>query len=199
MNRSRQLASASQQGGVHDPTPWLVPPVLVRWLGPGVITAAGLVMLCWTWATWPHPLVDFGRELYVPWQLAQGKVLYTEIAWFNGPLSQYWNSVCFRLFGASLRTLVICNLAALALLIALLHHILLRVGGRFSAAGGCLSGAGCDRRVRRGRPAAVGSPASNTMGRRTSSAAADHADLRRRVNPSCRCRRADPGRDRVAS
>src|SRR6266700_6309518 len=63
--------------------------------GPTLILAASLAMLVWSWGTWPDVLIDFGRELYVPWQLSAGKVLYTDVAYFNGPLSPYFNSLCF--------------------------------------------------------------------------------------------------------
>ena len=76
-------------------------------------------MTVWTWQTWADVLVDFGREVYVPWQLTEGKVLYRDIAYFNGPLSPYLNSIWFRLFGTSILTLAICNLAILAALVCL--------------------------------------------------------------------------------
>ena len=53
--------------------------------GPGLgvmaVVAAALGMLFWSWGTWPHPYVDFGRELYVPWRLSEGEVLYRDLAW----------------------------------------------------------------------------------------------------------------------
>ena len=36
-------------------------------------------------------MIDFGRELYVPWQLNEGKALYRDIAYFHGPFSPYLN------------------------------------------------------------------------------------------------------------
>ena len=51
---------------------------MIRWrpaLAASAIFAAALGMLCWSWGTWPHPYVDFGRELYVPWRLGEGEVL----------------------------------------------------------------------------------------------------------------------------
>ena len=36
----------------------------------------------WSWRKWPDILIDFGHELYIPWQLASGKVLYKDIAFF---------------------------------------------------------------------------------------------------------------------
>ena len=91
-----------------------------RWLGPVIVAATGAAMIAWTWRAWPDPVVDFGRELYVPWRLAEGDVLFRDIAWFNGPLSPYWNALWFRVFGAGLMTLACVNLALLALTTAVL-------------------------------------------------------------------------------
>ena len=96
-------------------------------------------MASWTWNTWPDVLIDFGRELYIPWRLAQGEVLYRGIANINGPLSQYFNALCFRVFGASLRTLELCNLALLAMFLGLLSSSLMRqIARRWVATAACL-------------------------------------------------------------
>lgn len=63
---------------------WWIP-----WCGPALVSVSFLALSVWTWRKWPDLLVDFGRELYVPWQLTTGKVLYVDIAYFNGPLSPY--------------------------------------------------------------------------------------------------------------
>jgi hypothetical protein len=104
--------------------------IALGWLAIGAI---GAVMLSWSWGTWPHPYVDFGRELYVPWQLAEGAVLYRDIAWFNGPLSAYWNALLFELFGPGLRTLVLANLVAVIALVAILYALLRRTAGPLAA------------------------------------------------------------------
>lgn len=103
-----------------------------------ILGAAFLSLLAWTWGTWPDVLVDFGRELYVPWQIAQGKRLYLDLAWFNGPLSPYWNALMFRLFGVGLRTLVWVNAVLFAVILALLHSLLRSFGSRTSATIACL-------------------------------------------------------------
>jgi hypothetical protein len=95
-------------------------------------------MAVWTWNTWPDVLIDFGRERYIPWRLAEGEVLYRDVAVFNGPLSQYFNALGFRLFGASLHTLVFCNLTLLALFIGLLYYALRQVSRRGVATAACL-------------------------------------------------------------
>ena len=47
----------------------------MRALGPIAVLIAGCGMLAWTWGAWPDPLVDFGREAYVAWRLAEGDAL----------------------------------------------------------------------------------------------------------------------------
>ena len=111
---------------------------VARWAGPIAIALAGIGMTVWTWQTWADVLVDFGREVYVPWQLTEGKVLYRDIAYFNGPFSPYLNSIWFRLFGTSILTLAICNLVILAVLVCLLYVILRQVASRLGATAACL-------------------------------------------------------------
>lgn len=103
------------------------------WMGPVGIALASIVMLWWSWGKWPDVLVDFGRELYLAWRLAEGETLYTDLANFKGPLSPYLNAMWFRLFGASLRTLVVCNLVILSALITMQYRILVQVSNRLSA------------------------------------------------------------------
>jgi len=99
-----------------------------------VVLAVGLAMLVWTWGTWPDVLVDFGGEIGVAWRLSEGDALYRDLAYFTGPLSPYANSVVFRVFGASLRTLVLSNLVVLAAIAFLLHRIVARIAGALAAA-----------------------------------------------------------------
>ena len=78
----------------------------------GLIVLAGIVIffLATSWRKWPDPLIDFGRELYVPWRLAQGAVLYRDVDDFYGPLSQYFNASLITCFGRGLMVLVTANL-----------------------------------------------------------------------------------------
>jgi len=81
-------------------------------------------LLWWSWRKWPDPLVDFGRELYLPWQINAGRVLYRDLASLFGPLSPYLNALWFRLFGVSLMTLVLCNLAIFSATVAGIYHLI---------------------------------------------------------------------------
>jgi hypothetical protein len=104
-----------------------------------VIAVAAIVMMCWSWGTWPDVILDFGREIYTPWRLASGDLLYRDVAYFNGPLSPYWNSLWFRLVGVSLRVLALTNFALVGVLLALLYALISRIGSRASACLACLT------------------------------------------------------------
>jgi hypothetical protein len=104
------------------------PDWLERFPGPIAIAFAFASLVAWTWLTWPDVFVDFGREFYVPMRLAEGAVLYRDLAYFNGPLSPYFNALCLGIFGASLRTLFLVNIVLLALLTGLLYRMLARIG-----------------------------------------------------------------------
>jgi hypothetical protein len=109
------------------------------WLGPVLIGVAGIAMAGWTWGTWPDVQIDFGRELYVPWQLSQGKVLYRDIAHIYGPLSHYFNALLFHGFGIGLQTLVWTNLTLLTFLTALLYWLFSLTASRLAATAACLT------------------------------------------------------------
>lgn len=101
---------------------------------PGLSLALLFVALTiWSWRRWTDPHIDFGNELYVAWRLAEGDVLYRDLAQRNGPLSPYWNALLFHSFGVSLRTLVVANLAVLATLCAMIHRVLRLGAGHLAA------------------------------------------------------------------
>ncbi len=95
-------------------------------IGPFILLVIGVVMAALSWLKWPDILIDFGRELYVPWQLEKGCVLYKDIAiHFYGPFSPYLNSLLFKAFGARLMTLAIFNIVLIAALTYLIYRIFL--------------------------------------------------------------------------
>ena len=91
----------------------------------GLLALIGLLLLL-TWGAWPDLIIDFGRELYVAWRIAEGETLYRDLAYFNGPLSPYVNGAVFALCGSSLTTLVICNVAVLSAVTGLLLRLVAR-------------------------------------------------------------------------
>jgi hypothetical protein len=109
-----------------------------RWVDGALIAAAGLGLLAFTWRKWPDALVDFGRELYAPWRMAEGAWLYRDVAWFQGPLSVGWNALWFRVVGVGFGTLIASNALLLALFTALVQRTLTRLSGARAALFGTL-------------------------------------------------------------
>jgi hypothetical protein len=78
---------------------------------PVTVGAVVVLVLLWagalhaTWAHWGNLTVDSGHEMYVPAELAQGKMLYRDVWFMYGPLAPYFNSMLFRLFGMQLNIL----------------------------------------------------------------------------------------------
>ncbi len=107
---------------------------LQRDIGSVFLIAIVFVLLTWMgWMKWNDPIIDFGAEIYVPWQLHEGAVLYRDLASFKGPFSPYLNTLWFTLFGVSLRTLVFANLSILALCTGALTLFVRRLTDRLTA------------------------------------------------------------------
>ena len=45
-----------------------------------------------TWATWGDLSIDAGHEMYVPWVLSEGQMLYRDVWYHYGPGAVYFNS-----------------------------------------------------------------------------------------------------------
>jgi hypothetical protein len=110
---------------------------LSSWIGPILVAVVGLVMTFVIWDRGPDPVLDFGRELYIPWRINNGDVLYRDIEYFNGPFSPYFNSLVFRVFGTSLDALTTFNLLIVILATVLIYALLLRVADHVGATAGC--------------------------------------------------------------
>src|SRR4029450_1120203 len=65
-------------------------------VGIALLALAVVFTLVASWRKWPDPLVDFGRELYLPWRLSQGALLYRPIDHLYGPLYHYFNALSLR-------------------------------------------------------------------------------------------------------
>ena len=68
-----------------------------------------------SWNRWIEPYVDTGRELMVPWRVAQGERLYRDVAFYHGPLGPFLAAGADALAGRSLpaRTLLCAAIALL--------------------------------------------------------------------------------------
>jgi len=115
-------------------------PSSTRWLefsGQAGLFALAVFFVSASWRKWPDPLIDFGRELYVPWRLSHGAVLFHDVSEQYGPLSQYFNAALFRFFGPGLMVLVWANLAIFAGIVATLYWLCRQAWGAFAAFVAC--------------------------------------------------------------
>ncbi|HXI83936.1 MAG TPA: glycosyltransferase family 39 protein [Verrucomicrobiae bacterium] len=96
-----------------------------------LLALAALTAYCvaTSWRRWPQPLTDFGNDLYRPWRIAHGAVLYRDLDSFYGPLSQYINATIFALFGPGMMHLVWANLVVLGVILATLYRLLRQAWG----------------------------------------------------------------------
>jgi len=88
-----------------------------------LILILGLVMATISWQKWADLIVDYGQQLYLPWQLSEGKVLYRDMDYLFGPFSTYLHALLFKIFEPGIMILVWFNLGvviALSFLIYLL-------------------------------------------------------------------------------
>lgn len=106
---------------------------LPRWLDAASLLALFFGLLAATWMRWPDALVDFWRNLYVPWRLSEGALLYTEVTDWYGPLPSLAVAAAFSLFGPGLDVLVAINTAVALGCLGALHAALSLVGDRRSA------------------------------------------------------------------
>lgn len=98
-----------------------------------------LLMFSVNYGKWGDPLIDFGREVYIPWALTQGKTLFTDIAYFNGPFSPYFNALVYSLLGAGLDRLFLVNTAIAAGIAWLIFRLLSVAASRAAAVYGVLA------------------------------------------------------------
>src|SRR5262245_38438347 len=62
-------------------------------------------MLVVSWRRWISPVTDSGREMDLPLRLMNGELLYRDVYYLYPPLSPYFHSLLYRIFGASLDVL----------------------------------------------------------------------------------------------
>ncbi|MCG3138713.1 MAG: hypothetical protein HJJLKODD_02581 [Phycisphaerae bacterium] len=98
-------------------------PGWLRWLPLVCLSGWGLFLLAISWRRWPDLLIDYGRELYVPWQLSLGDVLYQDVAWIYGPFSPYFHALIFRIFGTGFTQLFITQILIVVLSTLLIYRL----------------------------------------------------------------------------
>ncbi|MEW5894408.1 MAG: hypothetical protein AB1650_01435 [Candidatus Omnitrophota bacterium] len=93
------------------------------WLSFGLLSTAFLFLFILTWQKWGDLIVDTGREMFVPLKLAEGAVLYRDIFYLYGPLSPYFHSFLFNVFGVHLNVLITSGALTAAFTLVLMFKI----------------------------------------------------------------------------
>jgi len=102
-----------------------------------ILAAVGAALFAQSYQRWGHPVIDLGRDLYVPGRLLAGEVLYRDITYNYGPLAPYLLAAVTGVLGNSLPVFatvgIACGIAAMAALYA--------IGLRLSGIGAAFAGA----------------------------------------------------------
>ncbi|HLK87640.1 MAG TPA: hypothetical protein VKT27_14135 [Candidatus Binataceae bacterium] len=92
--------------------------------------AVAVLLFCLTWAHWGDIQLDCGREVYVPYQLLRGKLLYRDLWYPYGPLEPYISALLLGIFGERLSILYGLGLALLVGSALTLFEVGQLLGGR---------------------------------------------------------------------
>jgi len=96
-------------------------------------------MLAISWRKWSDLIVDYGQQLYVPWLLSEGQVLYRDIHYIYGPLSSYLHALLFKIFGPGIIVLAWFNIVLIAGLAWILYLVLKDITDELTATAGTLT------------------------------------------------------------
>ena len=111
-----------------------------KWAGLALVGCVFAMAAALSWRRWPDIFIDFGTQLYLPWRISKGEVLYRDVMYLTGgPLSQYFNALLFKIFGVSFRTLIFANLAITAGLLVLVYRRFLAAADQLTATMICLA------------------------------------------------------------
>ncbi|NLO92234.1 MAG: glycosyltransferase family 39 protein [Elusimicrobia bacterium] len=92
-----------------------------------------IVMLAISWRKWADIWIDYGRELYTAWRLADGEPLYHSVDSMFGPLPSYLNAAVFKIFGPGVIQLALWNTALVLLFSIFLYRFCLSISNRAAA------------------------------------------------------------------
>jgi hypothetical protein len=91
-------------------------------------------LLAMTWRKWPDMMLDFGLQLYMPWKISNGAVLYRDLAYMTGgPFSQYLDAGLFHVCGVAFMTLAMFNLALLVLMVLMVYRCFYQAADQLTA------------------------------------------------------------------
>jgi hypothetical protein len=125
------LPTSDESGAAAAPNP--LARILREWpdaAARAAIVAVAFTLFWLTWAHWGSIQVDCGREVYVPYQILRGKLLYRDLWYPYGPLEPYISALLLKLFGEHLNVLYFLGLSLVIACALVLFDLGKLVAGR---------------------------------------------------------------------
>jgi len=92
-------------------------------LGAPAILMTAFAFMSWaSWRRWAELIIDLGQQLYVPWVISEGDILYRDVAYLHGSLPSLFHALVFKITGPGLFYIEMVNLALVAGLCLLIYH-----------------------------------------------------------------------------
>jgi hypothetical protein len=108
-------------------------------IGLGLVGLVFAIVTILTWRKWPDITTDFGSQLYLPWKISTGSILYRDVMYLTGgPLSQNYHALLFNVFGTSFLTLIVSNLLLATLLLVVVYRNFLAASDTLTATTICM-------------------------------------------------------------
>jgi hypothetical protein len=99
----------------------------------GLLTLVAIAALAQSWRRWLDPIIDTGRDLYIPEQLLSGAKLYGDVRYQYPPLAPYLLAAITAVIGHSLAAYIAIGIAQSAVVAAALWLALRRAAGEVAA------------------------------------------------------------------
>jgi hypothetical protein len=114
-----------------------------RFIDATIIAAVGAIAIAQSWMRWLDPIVDTGRDLYIPEQLAHGVKLYRDILYFYPPLTPYLLAGVTAVIGHSIASYVVIGLFIASATAAVIYFLMLRAANELAAVTAAATFAAC--------------------------------------------------------
>lgn len=111
---------------------------VMEWAGPMIVLIGFACMLWLSWQRWADVLIDFGNQLYIPWRISEGEVLYRDLFYVFGVLSPYLHALIFKITGPGALYLSLFNIFLTIALTTLLYRMIRSLCGASTATLGAL-------------------------------------------------------------
>ena len=105
----------------------------MEWLCIVALGALAVKLLNISWRKWCDPQIDYGRELYIPWRMAEGAKWLKDIDDLYGPLSRFIDAGLFKVFGPGIMVLAWANIIIYFGILTLVYILFKRAWGVVAA------------------------------------------------------------------